>query len=617
MAKDTQIASLLAGLPTQPGVYIMKDAQSHVLYVGKAKVLRNRVRSYFHESAAHPPKTEQLVAEVADFEWIVTSSDSEALILECELIKKHKPRYNVRFKDDKRYPYIKITMQEDYPRVFLVRNVLQDGARYFGPHASSWAMHQTLELLRRLFPYRTCNREITGKDRRPCLYYHIKRCGGPCIGAVNREEYRAQLDRVCLFLEGKLEEIVGDLHTQMEQEAEALNYERAAQLRDQVEALTRVIETEEQRIVSDRLPDHDFVALARQNGQACVQVFFVRGGKVIGREYFVLTSALNEADSEMIGSFLKQFYDEAPHIPREILVQKRPDDAPVIAEWLTNKRGAKVSIRVPRRDDKRDVMRLVEQNAEAKLDQLSAEWEADTNKHVIALGEIQETLGLPAPPSRIECYDISNIQGVSATGSMVVYAKGVPSRRDYRRFRIKTVEGPNDFASMAEVLHRRFHRGQEADAARGPDGKENRWAIMPDLVLVDGGKGQVSAALAAMQEEGVGDIPVAGLAKQNEELYVPGRSQPIILPRDSEGLYLLQRIRDEAHRFAITYHRQLREKRTKSSLLDQIPGIGPRRRKALLERFGSLAAIRQASVEELATVPGMNRRAAEQLIEHL
>jgi excinuclease ABC subunit C len=609
------IQTRLAGLPTQPGVYIMRDAKRRVIYVGKAINLRNRVRSYFQDSAGHTGKTQQLVLEVADLDWIVTQSELEALILECELIKKYRPRFNIRLKDDKRYPYIKVTLQEDFPRFLIVRNMQRDGARYFGPFTSGQAVRRSLELLRRLFPYRTCDLEEQARQRRPCLYYHLGLCPGPCIGAISKEDYRAIIDRACLFLEGKQEQVLVQLNEEMEAAAEALEFERAAKLRDTIDAVTRVIET--QRVVSGHLKDHDFVAFAREDGQACVQVFFIRGGKLIGREYFILTGTTEEDASEILGSFVKQFYDEAAYVPPEILVQEDLDELAVLQEWLRRRRGTKVLIKTPRRGEKRQVMNMAIENAVATLERLRAEWEVDTNKHTEALAELQEALGLPNPPARIECYDISNTQGTNATGSMVVFAKGVPSKQDYRRFRIKTVQGPNDYASMAEVLKRRFARAKEAEAAESVDGKENRWAIMPDLVIVDGGKGQLSAALEAMREVGVGHLPVVGLAKEREEIFLPGRPGPVVLPNDSQGLYLVQRIRDEAHRFAVTYHRNLRGKESVRSVLEEVPGIGPRRRQALLKQFGSVDGIRSASVEELAAVPGMNRRAAEQLREYL
>ena len=456
---------------------------------------------------------------------------------------------------------------------------------------------------------------LPGNDPRPCLYYHIKRCLGPCIGKASREQYRGMIDQACLFLEGKQEEVIEQLKERMVDAAEALDFEHAATLRDQVSAIGQIIER--QRIVSGNLKDHDFVAFAREDGQACVQVFFVRGGKLIGREYFVLTGTAEESEQEVMSSFVKQFYDEAAYVPPEILVQSDLDELAVIESWLHVKRGSKVLIKVPRTGEKADVMRMAVENASETLNKLRAEWEADTSKHVEALSEIQKALGLTEPPSRIECYDISNIQGTSAVGSMVVFVQGAPSKQDYRHFRIKTVEGANDFASMAEVLKRRFRRANEPDVARSVDGKENRWAIMPDLVIIDGGKGQLSAALDAMQEAGVSHIPTVGLAKQHEEIYIPGRPAPVILPRSSQGLYLVQRIRDEAHRFAISYHRKLRDSQSTRSLLDEIPGIGPRRRKALIDRFETLDGIREATVDDLAAVPGMNRQAAEQIKSYL
>jgi excinuclease ABC subunit C len=593
MDTEAHIKARLAGLPEKPGVYIMRDARRRVIYVGKANVLRNRVRSYFHQSAGHTGKTERLVADIADLEWIVTESELEALILECELIKRYRPRYNVRFKDDKRYPYIKITMGEDFPRIMMSRNMARDGSRYFGPFTSAQVVYQSLEALRRLFPYRTCNIPIDGKASRPCLYYHIGRCMGPCIGAVTKEEYRAMIDRACLFLEGKQEQVMEQLYQDMAREAEGLHFEKAAKLRDQINAINQIIER--QRIVSGHLNDHDFIAMARDDTQACVQVFFVRVGKLIGREYFLLTGTSDETEAQVMSSFITQFYDEAASIPPEILVQHDLDELAVIEEWLRRKRKSKVLIHVPKRGEKRAILDMAIENAV----------------------EIQAALNLPEPPSRIECYDISTTQGTAVTGSMVVFAKGVPSKSDYRHFRIKSVEGQDDYASMAEVLRRRFARARQAQEERAVGEKDNRWALMPDLVIIDGGKGQLRAAREAMAEVGAGHLRVVGLAKQEEVLFVPGRPDPIVLPRDSQGLYMLQRIRDEAHRFAITYHRKLRDRQGMRSVLEEIPGIGPQRRRALLERFGSVDGIRQASVEDLIAVPGMNRRAAEQVLENL
>nr|MBC7244992.1 excinuclease ABC subunit UvrC [Chloroflexota bacterium] len=615
--EQSQLHERLNALPAKPGVYLMKDATGQVIYVGKAVHLRNRVRSYFHGLDSQTPKIRRLVDHIADFEFIVTGSELEALILECNLIKKYRPRYNVRLKDDKRYPYIKISLQEAFPRVYTVRHMQNDGARYFGPYTSSKAVHQTMDLLRKLFPYLTCKREITGNDQRACLYYHIGRCAGPCIGAISREDYRALIEQIILFLEGKQERIVHELQQEMTKAAEALDFERAATLRDQVQALQRVIER--QKIVSSTQSDEDVIAFAREDGQACVQVFFIRSGKLIGREYFVLTGTQDEDDPEIMSSFVKQFYDEAAYIPPAILLQQRIDEARVIEEWLRQKRGTKVAIRVPRRGKGRELVQMAAENAAETLAHLRAQWAADQARQVTALDELQKYLNLAQAPTRIECYDISNIHGTSATGSMVVFVKGVPRKSEYRRFRIKTVSGADDYAMLQEVLRRRFKRArsQALEQSLVSDSEQGGWGVMPDLVIVDGGKGQLSAALEVMGEMGVEHIPAIGLAKQREEVFVPGRSDPILLPRDSEALYLLQRVRDEAHRFAIGYHRRLREQSGLASTLDEIPGVGPKRRQALLKHFGSLEAIREASVEELAAVKGMTREAAERVKEQL
>ncbi len=607
-----QLQEKLDALPTRPGVYLMKDAGGTILYVGKAVNLRARVRSYFHASADHSPKIGRLVASIADFDFIVTASELEALILESNLIKQHRPRYNVRLKDDKRYPYLKITWQEDFPRVLLVRRMERDGARYFGPFTAAWAVQQTLQTLRRVFPYLTCNRVITGHDERACLYYDIGLCLGPCIGAAGREEYRAMIDRLCRFLEGKADEILADLEAKMQAAAERWQFEQAAAYRDQLAAIRRVIER--QKIVSTSMADQDVIAFARADGDACVQVFFIRGGRLIGREYFVLDGTAEEADPEVIASFVKQFYDEAAYVPPEILLPHEIDEALIIQEWLRSRRGDKVVLQVPRRGHKRELVEMAAENAAETLNHLRARWLSDEGKQAQALADLQESLGLESPPNRIEGYDISTIQGAATTGSMVVFVKGVPHKDDYRRFKIRTVEGPDDYAGMREMLRRRFRRVTEPKADQVPGSKKPSWELLPDLLVVDGGRGQLNVALEVLAEYGLRDqVPALGLAKQEEEIYLPDRAEPLRLPRTSEGFYLLQRIRDEAHRFAVAYHRQVRGKQTILSQLDEVPGIGPRRRSALLKRFGSLEAIRAATVEELAAVPGMTRKAAEQL----
>jgi len=605
----------LQTLPTKPGVYLMKDEQDEVIYVGKSVNLRNRVRSYFQASASHSLKLHRLIYRIADFDFIVTDSEIEALILECNLIKEHRPRYNIRLKDDKRYPYIKITWQEDYPRIIVTRRMERDGARYFGPLTDVRAVHQTLDMLRRLFPYLTCKREITGQDKRACLYYHIGRCAGPCIGAISKDEYRALIKRICLFLEGKAEEIVADLQAQMTSAAEALDFERAATLRDQIRAVETV--TKQQKIALAVGKDEDVIALARENDDACVQVFFIRQGKLIGREYFILDGTAEEDEAQIVASFVKQFYDEAAYVPMKIILPTNVEESIVIESWLRSKRGSKVKLHVPQRGREKELVQMAAENAAETLASLRAQWMVDEGRSVEALAQLQEHLGLDEAPTRIEGYDISNIQGTAATGSMVVFVKGMTRKSDYRRFRIRTVEGADDYAMMQEVLRRRFKRAiegkTEAEAKSG-----DVWTILPDLIIIDGGKGQLNAALEVLEEHGLKDeVAAIGLAKKQEEIFLPDRSDPIVLPRDSQGLYLLQRIRDEAHRFAIGYHRKLRTKKSLASVLEEIPGIGPKRRQALLKHFGSIEAIRQASVEELAAAKGMTKKAAKMVRENL
>ncbi|MBC7260017.1 MAG: excinuclease ABC subunit UvrC [Chloroflexi bacterium] len=603
----------LDALPTAPGVYIMRNAERRVIYVGKAVNLRSRVRSYFQESAQASSKIRRLVSEVADLEFIVTATELEALVLECNLIKEHRPRFNVRLKDDKRYPYIKIHWQDPFPRVEVTREMRQDGARYYGPFADVGAVRQTLDLLRRIFPYLTCTREITGKDSRACLYYHIKRCSGPCIGAISQEDYRATIHQICLFLEGKTERVQEQLRAQMKAAAERLDYERAAFIRDQIAAVQRVVER--QRVVTRARADEDIIAFARADGDTCVQVFFIRDGKLIGRESFLLDGVEDDHPSHILGSFVKQFYDEAAYVPPQIVLPDELDERLVVESWLRQKRGHRVAVRVPRRGEQKALVEMASRNAAETLAHLRAQWQADEAKWAAALAELQQALGLPEPPTRMECYDISNIQGASATGSMVVFVKGIPRKSDYRRFRIKTVEGADDFAMMTEVLRRRLLRLKSAESKepRLPGARPDSFALKPDLIVVDGGKGQLNAARRVMEELGVGDIALAALAKEREEVFVPDRPDPLPLPADSQASFLLQRLRDEAHRFAVAYHRTIRQRTGLASSLDQIPGIGPRRRKALLTRFGSLDGIRRASVEELAAVPGMTRELAERV----
>ncbi|MCL4489766.1 MAG: excinuclease ABC subunit UvrC [Chloroflexi bacterium] len=631
-----EIQQKLDTLPTNPGVYLMKDDKGEVIYVGKAINLRNRVRSYFHAPNGHDIKTLHLVDRIRDIEFIVTESELEALVLECNLIKRWKPHFNIRLKDDKRYPYIKVTWQEPFPKVLLTRRMEHDGARYFGPFTAVWAVHETLDTLRKVFPYLTCDREITGRDKRACLYYDIGLCMAPCIGVSTREEYRAMIDRLCMFLEGRTEEVTAAIRARLDEAVAALEFERAARYRDQLQALARI--AEHQKVVSVATTDQDVIAFAQDDGDACVQVFFVRGGKLLGREYFVLEGTEGEKADQVLSSFIKQFYDEAAYVPPEILLPEDLDEAQIIEAWLQSRRGQTVMLQVPRNGQGRELVQMAEENAQATLTSLKAQWLADETKQMSAVAELQEALGLENPPLRMECYDISNTQGTNSVGSMVVFERGAAKKSDYRKFKIKTVEGANDFASLQEVLRRRFRRlvqldqaepetshaesvapsGQKSTRAPGsPSGKDDAWKRMPDLVIIDGGKGQLGAAQEVFAELGIEGVHLISLAKQEEEVFLPGRLASLRLNRSSEALKLLQRIRDEAHRFGITYHRNLRAKRGLASQLDSIPGIGPRRRRALLAHFGSLDKIREASVEELATVEGMSRSAAKKLKEQL
>jgi excinuclease ABC subunit C len=623
MELSDHLKAVLDTLPTKPGCYIMKDATGEVIYIGKAINLRNRVRSYFHSGKsadAHIfPKTGKLVRRIADIDWIVVGSELEALILEMNLIKKHRPHFNVRLKDDKRYPYIKVHWADPFPKVTVTRQMVNDGSRYFGPYTSVWAVYQTLDVLRRIFPYLTCDRVITGQDERACLYYDIKLCTAPCIGAIDQAGYRQMIDDLCHFLEGRTEPILSRLQTEMARAAEELHFERAAALRDQIQAIDRVVER--QKVVSTEYIDSDVIAMARSDGEACVQVFFIRGGKLIGRDYFLMEGTHDVPDPSVISEFIKQFYVQAPAIPQQLLLPQEVEEAHIIKQWLSSRRqGDVVEIKVPHQGLQQELIAMAAENAAETLASLQARWQLDTNRQTQALTELQEALNLPEPPNRIECYDIANIQGTAAVGSMVVFEQGVPKKNLYRHFNIRSVSGPDDFASMEEVLTRRFNRWQAARETSEVPGKktDQAFSLLPNLLLVDGGKGQLSRAVAVLDRFGLREkVPVASLAKQNEELFLPDRPTSILLPRQSQGLYMIQRVRDEAHRFAITSHRKRRDKAGVASRLDIIPGIGPARRKALLIHFSSIQKIQEASLEELQTVPGITLKLAEAIKEHL
>ena len=643
---NEKIQSVLNSLPHKPGIYLMKDAQGAILYVGKAISLYNRVRSYFQESSALSPKNRSMVAKIEDIEFLVVKNEVEALVLESNYIKQYRPKYNVLLRDDKSYPYIKVSLSEDFPRVYRVRSFQRDGNRYFGPYTNSGAVDSTLDLLNKLFAFRTCRYDAATwapprngeppsgwKQKllpRPCTQYYIHRCIAPCVAYASREEYDAVIRQVILFLEGKHDEVVKTLQEQMQLAAENLNFEEAARIRDRIKAVERILE--KQRVIhTEGQDDQDVIALASGEDETCALVFFFRSGKLVGREFFILQGTRDSSSGEVMSSFIQQFYESSPHVPAEMIVEAEPDDKLVVQNWLKEKRGGAVSIAAPKRGEKLRLIEMVKQNAQEVLEQQRIKWLTDSQKTQLALEELQEALNLAAPPQRIECYDISNTQGTNSVGAMVVFEAGRPKSSEYRRFKIKTVEGPNDFASHQEMLRRRFRRQSSNNSENESTLEENasedapqieqetplqhEWA-MPDLIIIDGGKGQLSAAMEVLQELHI-DIPTVGLAKENEEIFVPGSPDPIILPRSSQGLYMVQRIRDEAHRFGITYHRKLRSDRTFKSVLDEIPGIGPKRKQALMKHYGSVRAISAASIDDLASLNGMTRDAAQKVKEYI
>ena len=589
------LAEKLKLLPDSPGVYIMKDAHGKIIYVGKAVVLKNRVRQYFQSSRSQAPKVRAMVSHIADFETIMTANEVESLILEANLIKKHRPRYNIRLKDDKSYPYVKVTVQEDFPRVFITRRVMHDGARYFGPYTNVTALRDSLKLLRRLFPLRTCRI----MPERPCLEYHIKRCLAPCVGKVSQEDYGAMIRAVLLFLEGRTDDVERALERRMQHAAQAYHFEIAARLRDQLAAVRAA--TQRQNIVTGA-GDQDAIGMARSSVGVCVQIFFIRSGKMIGREHFLLRGSEEESDVDVLRAFLEQYYNQATFVPREVLLPQVLADADreVIQNWLSEKKGGgRVVLLTPQRGTKRDLIVMATGNAEKFLADEQTRQSLSDQQTMGAVEELGRYLGLEKAPYRMECFDISHNQGQETVASMVVFEGGLPKKSDYRRFKIKSAEGkPDDFLSMREVTTRRYVGLPEEE--------------LPDLIVIDGGKGQLSSALEIIRmEAGHKDVPVVGLAKQFELIFTEGRPDPIELPRRSASLYLIQRIRDEAHRFAITFHRKLRSKRNLVSVLDHIVGVGPKRRQSLWTHFGTLDKIKAASIEELAAAPGMNRPAAE------
>ena len=638
------IGGKLSTLPSSPGVYLMRDADDRIIYIGKALSLRNRVRSYFGSRRGLDPKTRRLVARIADFEFIVTDTEVEALILENNLIKRHQPRYNVMLRDDKQYLYLKITTAETYPRVMTTRRVVKDGSRYFGPYPNAKQLRQTLKLLNRIFPYRTCRLDMDKVWDRACLKYDIGRCNAPCIRVVSVEDYRHVIAQTINFLDGHHEPILEALETGMKRASAELRFETAASFRDRLLAVRRVVS--EQKVMDPSGRNQDVIGIAREGREAIGQVLTIRNGKLIGRNSFRLTATGDEPMGELVSEFVREYYGRSEQVPKQVLLPAEIYDLEVVSDWLSSMRDGRVEVRVPKRGALRKLVKLAEVNARDTLEVERKAFLTSERRLRHALRQISESMELRRLPRRIECYDISHIQGSLTVASMVVFEDGVAKKDKYRRFKIRGEHGNDDFASMREVIGRRFKRMREREIAGGdgeletagleaiamedfdenaalPEatektaGSSKEWLTVPDLVLIDGGKGQLSSALAAMQEHGAADVPVAAIAKKREEIFLPGRSHPVLLPAASDGLHLLQRVRDEAHRFAVSFHIKLRTKKGRRSILDEIPGIGPKRKRALIRKYGSVAKIRAAGVDELASLPGMTRATATALKEAL
>lgn len=604
------IRQKLKTLPTNPGVYLMKDKDGKIIYVGKAINLRNRVRSYFRAQPKEAVKTKALVRHIEDLEYIIVDNETEALVLECNLIKKYRPKYNISLKDGKTYPYLRIT-KEDYPLIFVTRQVIRDGSRYFGPYTNVTELRETLDLTHRIFPFRTCSNTQFNKGM-SCLNEHLGLCQGPCVGHISKADYNAMIEQIADFFAGHIDPVRKRLEREMLEASEALDFETAAAKRDQIRAIDAI--SDRQKAASQNTGNHDVVAMARNDLGAMMQVFFVRGGKVLGRESYPLHANKNDSDEEIFASFVKQFYLDQEAVPRTIYIDRHFDDEAALEEILSDKHGFKVHFHVPQAGQHRALMDLVRRNAQEALAKRIVSGELARARTEGALADLQEYLGLERLPNRIECYDISNIQGTDSVASMVVFVAGKPAKNQYRHFKIKTVEGPNDFASIHEVITRRFrHATQELESGM----KMGKFAWLPDLVIIDGGKGQLAYARRAMREQGYAYIPTFGLAKQEELLFKEDQDDPIVLPRQSNALYLIQRVRDESHRFAITYHRSLRGKRQLASVLDDIPGIGKKRKENLLTHFGSFSKIQSADIDALAEVPGISQDLAETIHTYL
>ncbi|MGM8304995.1 excinuclease ABC subunit UvrC [Clostridium perfringens] len=607
-------------LPDKPGVYIMKNSLGEVIYVGKAKVLKNRVRQYFQNSKNHSEKVRAMVKNIAEFEYIVTDSEMEALILECNLIKKYSPRYNIALKDDKFYPFIKITTNEDFPRVYVTRNFAKDGNRYFGPYTNGTAVYEVMGLIKKLFPLRTCKKAIVegGEPTRACLNYHINLCKAPCAGYISKAEYWEMIDEIINILNGTDTSIIKNLKLEMEKAAEELEFEKAAKIRDRILAIELI--SEKQKMFTVKEGDEDFIDLYTDEKDGCAQVFFVREGKVTGREHFMIEDIGDDPVKEVISSFIASFYGGTAQIPKTIYVPEEIEDQELIEKFLTEKRGSKVWIKVPKKGDKKNLLDMVRNNAKIMLDQFKEKMVEEKELNNSALTELADVLGLDSLPARIEAYDISNIQGVDSVGTMVVFENGKAKNSDYRRFKIKSVKGPNDYESMREILSRRFSHGLEEVnkiKERNLEYSKGKFCIFPDLIMMDGGKGQVNIALEVLKDFGI-EIPVCGLVKDDKHRTrgIIFNNEEILIRRGSGLMNLITRIQDEVHRYAITYHRSLRDKRTLHSILEDIPRIGEKRRRNLLMKFGSIDNIKKASMEELLDTPGIDKRAAESIKQY-
>ena len=609
----------LKNLPSKPGVYLMKNSLGEVIYVGKAKILKNRVKSYFQNSKNHSEKVRVMVKHIAEFEYIVTDSEMEALILECNLIKKYSPRYNILLKDDKFYPFIKITVNDDFPRVFVTRNYSKDGSKYFGPYTNGTAVYETINLINKIFPLRTCKLLIKegGEPVRPCLNYHIKKCFGPCGGYINKEEYGKMIKDVIDILSGKDTTVLKVLQSEMEEASMNLEFEKAADLRDKILAIEAIVE--KQKIFKTMEGDEDFINIYRDEKDSCVQVFFSRDGKILGREHFIFENTAEDSIEEILEEFITSFYGGTAKVPRTIYVPAL-SNVELVEEYLTIKRGAKVWIKVPQKGQKREMLEMVKNNAQITLEKFKDKYLRDKEINKIALEELQELLDLEIWPSRIEAYDISNIQGVDSVGSMIVFEEGRSKNSDYRRFRIKTVKGANDYDSMREILTRRFSHGLEEVKAIQESKLQfsaGKFSNFPDLIMMDGGKGQINIALEVLRDLNI-NIPVCGLVKDDKHATrgIIYNNEELIINRSSNLMQLIRRIQDEVHRFAITYHRSLRDKRTLHSVLDDIPNVGEKRRRALLMKFGSVDNIKSATLEQLLETPSINNKAAESIYQY-